>query len=58
VFVEHGGSGGKCAGPVANQVIHALVQEGYLEGAARAVPGRATVRPTGDGDVEPAGGAG
>ena len=58
VFVEHGGSGGKCAGPVANQVIHALVQEGYLEGAARASPGRATVRPTGDGDVEPAGGAG
>jgi penicillin-binding protein 2 len=30
VLVEYGGSGGKTAGPVAEQVIHALVDEGYL----------------------------
>lgn len=30
VVVEHGGSGGRVAGPVANQVVHALVAEGYL----------------------------
>lgn len=30
VLVEHGGSGGKTAGPVAEQVVHALVDEGYL----------------------------
>ena len=31
VIVEYGGSGGRTAGPVANQIIHALQQEGYLE---------------------------
>ncbi|MBX3356000.1 MAG: hypothetical protein KF724_09920 [Phycisphaeraceae bacterium] len=31
VLVEYGGSGGKVAGPVAAQVIRALVEEGYLE---------------------------
>lgn len=30
VVVEHGGSGGRVAGPVANQVVHALIAEGYL----------------------------
>lgn len=30
VVVEYGGSGGKVAGPVANQVVHALIDEGYL----------------------------
>jgi hypothetical protein len=30
VVIEHGGSGGRVAGPVANQVVHALVAEGYL----------------------------
>ncbi len=30
VVVEFGGSGGKVAGPIANQVIHALMAEGYL----------------------------
>jgi len=30
VLVEFGGSGGACAGPVANQVLHALRAEGYL----------------------------
>jgi penicillin-binding protein 2 len=29
--VEYGGSGGKVAGPVVNQVLHALKAEGYLE---------------------------
>ncbi|MAI66642.1 MAG: hypothetical protein CMJ26_02045 [Phycisphaerae bacterium] len=31
VLVEHGGSGGRVAGPIANQVLHALQTEGYLE---------------------------
>jgi penicillin-binding protein 2 len=30
VVVDHGGSGGRVAGPVVNQVIGALVSEGYL----------------------------
>ena len=30
VVIEHGGSGGRTAGPVANQIIHALQVEGYL----------------------------
>jgi penicillin-binding protein 2 len=30
VVIEHGGSGGRVAGPVANQVVHALIAEGYL----------------------------
>ncbi len=31
VLVEHGGSGGRVAGPIANQILHALQAEGYLE---------------------------
>lgn len=31
VTVEYGGSGGRVAGPVANQILHALHQEGYLD---------------------------
>jgi penicillin-binding protein 2 len=30
VVVDYGGSGGRMAGPVANQVVHALALEGYL----------------------------
>ncbi|MEM7755706.1 MAG: penicillin-binding transpeptidase domain-containing protein [Planctomycetota bacterium] len=30
VIVEYGGSGGKVAGPVANQIVRALAAEGYL----------------------------
>lgn len=30
VVIERGGSGGRVAGPVANQVVYALVAEGYL----------------------------
>ncbi|MEX0655034.1 MAG: penicillin-binding transpeptidase domain-containing protein [Phycisphaeraceae bacterium] len=30
VVVEHGGSGGRVAGPVANQIIHAMKTEGYF----------------------------
>jgi len=33
VVVEYGGSGGRVAGPVANQIIRALQSEGYLPGA-------------------------
>jgi penicillin-binding protein 2 len=32
VLVEHGGSGGRTAGPIANEIIRALVAEGYLPG--------------------------
>ncbi len=31
-YVEHGGSGGRVAGPIANQVIHALRDTGHLSG--------------------------
>lgn len=30
VILEYGGSGGRAAGPIANQIIHALLTEGYL----------------------------
>jgi cell division protein FtsI/penicillin-binding protein 2 len=30
VVVEYGGSGGRVAGPIVNQIIHALQDEGYL----------------------------
>lgn len=33
VIVEFGGSGGRAAGPIANQIVHALIDEGYLSGA-------------------------
>lgn len=32
VIVEYGGSGGRTAGPIANQIIHALQAHGYLPG--------------------------
>ncbi len=32
VLIENGGSGGRVAGPIANQVLHALRGEGYLGG--------------------------
>lgn len=31
VVVDYGGSGGRVAGPLANQVVHALIAEGYLK---------------------------
>jgi penicillin-binding protein 2 len=34
VVVEYGGSGSQVAGPIANQIIHALIEEGYLPEAA------------------------
>jgi cell division protein FtsI/penicillin-binding protein 2 len=37
VVVDYGGSGGRVAGPIANQVIHALISEGYLAPAGAAV---------------------
>jgi penicillin-binding protein 2 len=30
VVIDHGGSGGRVAGPVANQVVYSLIAEGYL----------------------------
>lgn len=36
VMMEYGGSGGKVSGPITNQIVHALVAEGYLpDGAQR-----------------------
>ncbi len=34
VIVEYGGSGGRTAGPIANEIIRALIAEGYLRGTA------------------------
>lgn len=36
VVVEHGGSGGRVAGPIGNQVVRALMAEGYLASETRA----------------------
>ena len=30
VIIDYGGSGGKVSGPIANQILHALIAEGYL----------------------------
>jgi penicillin-binding protein 2 len=30
VVMEYAGSGGKVSGPIVNQIIHALIAEGYL----------------------------
>lgn len=38
VIVEYGGSGGRTAGPVANQIIRAMQAEGYLPGDHLAPP--------------------
>jgi len=35
VVVEHGGSGGRVAGPIANQIVHALMDTGYLPESTR-----------------------
>ncbi len=29
-MIDFGGSGGKVSGPIANQIVHALIAEGYL----------------------------
>jgi penicillin-binding protein 2 len=58
VLLEHGGSGGRSAGPIANQVIHALIAEGYLQGDPKSRPARKPLQPIGADDVEPTGGAG
>ena len=39
VLIEYGGGGGRVAGPVANQVVHALIAEGYLPGGNGRSPG-------------------
>ena len=41
VLVEYGGSGGKTAGPVAEQVVQALLDEGYLGDESKDAPRRA-----------------
>lgn len=52
VVVDYGGSGGRVAGPLANQVVRALAAEGYL-------PNRKPVRPSEDGaEAEVSGGGG
>jgi penicillin-binding protein 2 len=56
VIVEYGGSGGRTAGPVANQIIRALQAEGYLPGDPHAAaPGgamRHAVEPEPRGEEE------
>jgi penicillin-binding protein 2 len=46
VVVEYGGSGGRTAGPVANQIVRALQAEGYLPDPSRPdrVPGAGPAR--------------
>lgn len=39
VVVDYGGSGGRVSGPIANQIVHALIQEGYLGSRATAKAG-------------------
>lgn len=51
VIVEYGGSGGRVAGPIANQIIHVLQEEGYLPGAN--TTGSSTVTEAGDGGGVP-----
>jgi cell division protein FtsI/penicillin-binding protein 2 len=63
VIVEYGGSGGRTAGPIANQIVRALQLEGYLPGDGNAAPppGRkpASKQPEDDGAADAsAGGAG
>ena len=58
VVLEFGGSGGRSAGPIANQVIHALVDEGYLGSDGSATRRRRPPEPRGDDWVDPVGGAG
>lgn len=43
VVVDYGGSGGRVAGPIANQVVYALIAEGYLKPRGKAKdPGEKT----------------
>jgi penicillin-binding protein 2 len=44
VVVDYGGSGGRVAGPIANQVVRALIAEGYLHTSKEAPPGKPTTR--------------
>ena len=41
VVVDYGGSGGRVSGPIANQIVHALIEEGYLKGGDDTSPPRA-----------------
>ncbi|MEM9372988.1 MAG: penicillin-binding transpeptidase domain-containing protein [Planctomycetota bacterium] len=48
VVVDYGGSGGRVSGPISNQIVHALIQEGYLGGeqaSAEAIGASAGGRP-------------
>ena len=38
VLVEYGGSGGRVAGPIANQIMRALMDESYLPPAVQEFP--------------------
>ena len=57
VLLENGGSGGKSAGPIANQIIHALIAEGYLAGDGH-TPSTRSPMPAAEDEIEPTGGAG
>jgi cell division protein FtsI/penicillin-binding protein 2 len=58
VILEFGGSGGRSAGPIANEVIRAMVDEGYLQPDGAAARRSKPPVPRGDDWVEPVGGAG
>ena len=55
VLVEYGGSGGKTAGPVAEQIVHALADEGYLGESGDQPRGKDGKRPRRAKTIEPAG---
>lgn len=50
VVVDYAGSGGRVAGPIANQVVHALAAEGYLPGPAPAQDVPAPEQPISSGE--------
>ena len=44
--VEYGGSGGRTAGPIVNQIVRAMAQQGYLGAAAQQATTPATAAPS------------
>lgn len=50
--LEYGGSGGRAAGPIANQVVWALKAEGYLEKTAKSASAPVVVNPALPGSLD------
>ncbi len=53
-MLEYGGSGGRAAGPIANQVIHALKAEGYLGKTPKVLSAPAVVNPATEKGIDDA----